>query len=84
MDPDPSRVYFWPAVNKGWLVFNPDIFWPILKRFFWPKWEKNWKFWDLGGNFPNPEETDQLDQTQFDLSNKKMTQPYPFLTQIHH
>jgi len=49
MDPDPTRAYFWPAVKK-----RLTRLWPTPMRFFLIRRGKNWKIWDLWGNFPNP------------------------------
>jgi len=77
---NPTRAYFWPAVNK-----RPTLLWPryFLTR---PKeilltWsEKSWKIWHFRGNFPNP---NQRWLTQTDPSNKKLTQPR-LKTRTHH
>jgi len=54
LGPDPTRAYFWPAVNK-----RPTHLWPgyLLngpKRFFWPEGLKIFNFDLFTGNFPNP------------------------------
>jgi len=83
--PDPTRAYFWPAVNKRPTRLLPEYF-PTQPEeiFFDPKGKKLKNLTFLGEIFqiqtqiingwPNP-------------SHKKLTQPDPgqkFLTQTHH
>jgi len=48
--PDPTRAYFWPAVNKGLTRVLSD---PTQRDFFWPEGQKIEKFDIFRGNFPN-------------------------------
>jgi len=55
MGPDPTRAYFWPAVNKrltlfwlGYFLTQPD------EIFLDPKGKTREKFGIFRGNFPNP------------------------------
>jgi len=43
--PDPTRAYFWSAVNKRLTHLWPGYFWTQPEDiFFWPEGKKNWKF----------------------------------------
>jgi len=52
--PDPSILYFWPAVNKRCDPSLTGIFLPDENKIFWPKRKKNGI---SRGNFPNTELT---------------------------
>jgi len=53
MGPDPTRAYFWPAVNKRPTRLRPGYF-PIRPEdIFLIRKQKNWKIWCIRGNFPN-------------------------------
>jgi len=47
--PKPDRVYFWPAVNKIWVLFDPTRW-----DFFWPEGKKLKNLGFLGGIFQHP------------------------------
>jgi len=50
--PDPTRAYFWPAVNKRPTRLWPEYF-PTQRDFFWPEGQKIEKIDIFWGNFPN-------------------------------
>jgi len=77
MGPDPTRAYFWRAVNKRPTCLQPGYF-PTQPEeiFFWPKGNKIEKFDVFGGNYPNS-----------NPNHKWLTRPdqgQKFLTQTHH
>jgi len=43
MDPDPTRAYFWPAVNKKLTCFWLEYFLTQPEKIFLTQREKNWK-----------------------------------------
>jgi len=53
MGPNPTRAYFWPAVNKRSTCLWLSAFWPDPKRFFLTWREKIEIFYIFRGNFPN-------------------------------
>jgi len=64
--PDPTRAYFWPAVNKRPTRLWPGYFPTQPKAIFFEPKGKNWKIWRFRGNFlkSNP-------------NHKWLTQPNP-------
>jgi len=75
MGPDPTRAYFWPAVNKRLPRLWPGYFptWPE-EIFFWPEGNKIEKLTFLGEIF----------QIQTQTINGWPDPGQKFLTQIHH
>jgi len=66
--PEPTRAYFWPAVNK-----RPTRLWP-LSNFFWPEGKKIENFDIFRGNFPNSNPNHKW-LTRPNPSHKKLTRP---------
>jgi len=67
--PDPTRAYFWPAVNKRPTRVLSD---PTRSNFFWPERKKIEKLDIFGGNsnpnhkwltWPDPTEPQKIDST---------------------
>jgi len=54
MGPDPTRAYFWPAVNKRLTRLWPEYFLTWPKEIFFTRREKIEKFDIFSENFPNP------------------------------
>jgi len=71
MGPDPTRGYFWPAVNKRPTRVLSDR---IQRYFFWPEGKKMEKFDVFRGNFPNSNPNHKW-LTRTNPSHKKLTRP---------
>jgi len=50
---DPTRSYFWPALNKSPTSFWPGYFLTQPEEIFWPNGKKIKKFDVFRGSFPN-------------------------------
>jgi len=70
--PDPTRAYFWPAVNKKPTRLWPGYFLTQIEVIFLTLKEKIEKFDIFRVNFPTPYHR-QLSRP--DPSNKKLTRP---------
>jgi len=84
--PDPTRAYFWPAVNKRPTRLRPGYFRPDPKQLFLTRRERIWKFDIFWRNFQNSNPNHKW-LTLPDPSHKKLTRPDPgqkFLTRNHH
>jgi len=81
--PDPTRAFFWPAVNKRPTRVLSDL---TRSKFFWPEGKKMEKFDIFRGNFPNSNPNHKW-LTRPNPSHKKLTRPDPgqkILTGTHH
>jgi len=69
--PDPTRAYFWPAINK-----RLACLWPDPKRFFWPERKKIETIDIFRGNlFPNPNpESQKIDPIR--LGSGRVSHPW--------
>jgi len=85
MGPDPTRAYFWPAVNKRqahiwprYFLTRPDVIFLTLKEKYW-KILKNFGFW---GKFSKPKAKPKMADQQKIGSRSKIFDPDPSLVRI--